>query len=215
MKMGLPNVSPLLEGTSTLTEASKAFVSAMVVENRASTVRARSPETAGSIQKVANPDVIVRGGVVKSITGVLSVVAEGMRRPERSTLKVVRSGQGSSGVKASAPRASQRQTPSTAGESETPVTREETRPKSLLHFEAASLPYLALQGVMSGESFTTSGERLCSGNETSALSQAGGTVAERAAAASRDARVRMEKVNVGTVRMWSPPKMVRHVILPL
>ena len=44
---------------------------------------------------------------------------------------------------------------------------------------------------------------------------AGGTVAERAAAASRDARVRMEKVNVGTVRMWSPPKMVRHVILPL
>jgi len=68
---------------------------------------------------------------------------------------------------------------------------------------------------MSGESFTTSGERLCSGNETSALSQAGGTVAERAAAASRDARVRMEKVNVGTVRMWSPPKMVRHVILPL
>lgn len=130
-------------------------------------------------------------------------------------MKVVRSGQGSSGVKASAPRASQRQTPSTAGESETPVTREETRPKSLLHFEAASLPYLALQGVMSGESFTTSGERLCSGNETSALSQAGGTVAERAAAASRDARVRMEKVNVGTVRMWSPPKMVRHVILPL
>mgnify|MGYP003159097729 CR=1 FL=1 len=79
------------------------------VEQRAAGVaRARMhDETGGLVDDddrivLVDPDVIVRGGVVKSITGVLSVVAEGRRRPERSTLKVVRSGQGSSGVKASA-----------------------------------------------------------------------------------------------------------------
>ena len=150
MKTGLPKTMPLLSGALILTDFSKAFVSAMAVEKDASTVRARSPETAGSSQKRACPEVMVRGGVEKSISGVLSVVSAGSFRPERSILKAVRSGQASSGVKDSVPEPSQRQTPSMAGVIETPVTREETRPNWRLHFEVAFLPYWARQASMSG-----------------------------------------------------------------